>query len=469
MNQKELELIFSDLYCSDDICLINNLENITYATVIAKSLSLADGFMNAGLNAGDKIIVQLNNSPEFIYCYFAALFGGFTIIPLDSALGEKDYDHIINISKPNLIINNSSQLIYINHHKFFFHTKTDSVYAIFFTSGTTGKPKGVCHSIGALLGNAISFNKYVGFDCSVRLMHVMPMSYMAGFLNTILCPFVARGIIVIAPRFNFTNVIDFWKPAIQHNANAVWLSPTMVSLITKMSRDKNDIKFANKIMKYVFVGTAPLSEQIRQQFDEKFGLECLESYGMTEALIISTNTPSEKMKSRSVGKPLPSVKINLEKLIKDTSNGSKIYVKTNHMFKGYLLESQSKSIRGEWLPTGDLGFTDKDDNLFILGREKDLIIHGGTNISPIAVQDSLLEVEDVDEVVVIGSPHDFWGEEVIAFVKMLNGKTMNEQELISHCKKRLNHDALPSKYIEVNKIPRSSTGKPQTYKLLSKL
>jgi acyl-CoA synthetase (AMP-forming)/AMP-acid ligase II len=469
MNQKELEVIFSDLSNLDDFALLNNLEKITFATVIYKSLSLASGFKSAGLKIGEKFIVQLDNSPEFIYCYFAALFGGFTIIPLDSALGEKDYDYIINTSKPKLIINKFSQLNYKYHQEFFFHTKVDSTYAIFFTSGTTGKPKGVCHSIGALLGNAISFNKFVEFDSCVRLMHVMPMGYMAGFLNTVLCPFATGGTIVIAPRFNFSNVMDFWKPAIQQNANAVWLSPTMVSLITKMSRDKNDIKLANKIMKYVFVGTAPLSEQIRQQFYDKFGLECLESYGMTEALIISTNTPSEKKKSGSVGKPLPSVKIYIENLINDNSNGSKMYVKTNHMFKGYLLESQSKSVRGEWLPTGDLGFTDKDDNLFILGREKDLIIHGGTNISPVTVQDCLLEVEDIDEVVVIGSPHDFWGEEVIAFVKMLNGKKMNDQELIIHCKKRLNHDALPSKYIEVNKIPRSSTGKPQKHKLLSKL
>ena len=146
-----------------------------------------------------------------------------------------------------------------------------------------------------------------------------------------------------------------------------------------------------------------------------------------------------------------------------------MYVKTKHMFKGYLFESQSKSVRGEWFPSGDLGFIDDKGNLFITGREIDLIIHGGMNVSPVTVQDCLLEMQHIDEVVVIGRPHDFWGEEIVAFVKMLNGKGMYDEKLLSHCKKRLNPNTIPSQFIEVSEIPRSSTGKLQKHELFSML
>ena len=147
------------------------------------------------------------------------------------------------------------------------------------------------------------------------------------------------------------------------------------------------------------------------------------------------------------------------------SNENKIFIKSSYLLKEYLFENQVISIQNEWFPSGDLGFIDDEDNLFITGREKDLINHGGNNISPVSVQNCLLEVEYIDDVVVIGKPHDFWGEEIVGFVKMLNGKKMNKQELVSHCKKHLHPDAIPSQFIEVKEIPRSSTGKPQKHKL----
>lgn len=469
MKQKELDNFFSDLFYSEKPALLYKSEEITYSSLFAKSLALANGFKNKGLKVGDKITVQLDNSPEFIFCYFAALFGGFIIIPLDSSLGKKDYDYIINITDPKLIIEKKDQLNYINGQDYFFQTNIDSTYAIFFTSGTTGQPKGVCHSVGSLFGNAVAFNKFVGFDSSVRMMHIMPMGYMAGFLNTLLCPIVAGGSVSIAPRFNFSNVFGFWNTAINHNVNSVWFSPTMISLLSRFTRGMNEINWVRENMKYIFVGTAPLLEQIDKQFQERFGLKCLESYGMTEALIISTNIPSGDTEPRSVGKPIHGVELKLEKVNKTNINENKIYVKSNYMFKEYLFENQTIGIKDEWFPSGDLGFIDDKDNLFITGREKDLIIHGGMNVSPVTVQDCLLEMQHIDEVVVIGRPHDFWGEEIVAFVKMLNGKGMYEEKLVSHCKKRLNPDAIPSQFIEVSAIPRSSTGKPQKHKLFSML
>ena len=240
----------------------------------------------------------------------------------------------------------------------------------------------------------------------------------------------------------------------------------MVSLITKLSRDNEKIKWVNENIKNVFVGTAPLSEKIFKLFYNKFGIKCLESYGMTEALIISTNIPG-KVKINSVGKILSGVKIK-EKSFSNNKLEHKIFVQSNYMFKKYFGQSDN-IVKSKWFPTGDLGFIDEHDYFFISGREKDLIIKGGVNISPTNIENCLLEMEEIDEAVVVGKPHEFWGEEVIAFVKLHFSNTCNIDKIINHCESLINPESVPSNIIIVDDIPRSSTGKAQKHKLLEML
>ena len=189
---------------------------------------------------------------------------------------------------------------------------------------------------------------------------------------------------------------------------------------------------------------------------------------MTEALIIATNTLNHN-KYNSVGKILPGVKVKSDRLFNKKSINNKIFIKSNYMCLKYYLKGEELDSSDGWFPTGDLGYLDRDDNLFISGREKDLIIHGGMNISPINVQDCLLEMKEIDDAVVVGKPHEFWGEEVIAFLKLNTAYKFDYNRIISHCKKRLNSDSVPSKLIKVDEIPFTSTGKPQKYKLINEL
>jgi len=460
---------FVKLYNSERPAVFFNNCSISHKNLIAQSLSLAKGLEKKGLNKSDKIVIQLENSVEFIYCYLATLFGGYTIIPLDTSLGKSFYDYIIQITQPKLIINDVNQLCFEKNHDFFFRTNIDSTYAIFFTSGTTGKPKGVCHSIGTLFNNASSFNKFVGFDNNLVMMHVMPMGYMAGFLNTMLCPIASGGSIIIAPKFSFKNVFEFWSPAINNNANSVWLSPTMLSLISKLTRNTEHISWVQQNIKNVFVGTAPLPETIKKQFRDKFSLNCFESYGLTETLIVATNKNSDENKPNSVGEIIPGAEIKLLKIEDYETNNYRIFVKSSYLFQKYFLEKDNNFIENEWFLTGDLGFIDDDKYLYITGREKDLIIHGGMNVSPIIVENVILELPGIDDVIVVGKPHEFWGEEVVAFIKVGNQKNMDKSKLIEHCKSVLSPDAVPSMFIEIDQIPRTSTGKPKKFELLSTL
>lgn len=462
----EINNYFNDLINSNKPAINYNNSILTYKEVLSKSLSLAFGLKNKyGIKEKDRILIQLDNCPEFIYCYLAALFGGYTIVPIDKSIGTKDFNYIINEIKPKLIIQKKKQLIFSDTYEYIFKTNENDIYAIFFTSGTTGLPKGVCHQISSLFSNAFSFNDKVGFNNDINMFHIMPMGYMAGFLNTILCPLACGGSITIGKRFHFSSVIDFWDDAIKYNANAIWLSPTMVSLLTKLSRDKEKIKWVEENIKYVFVGTAPLSEKIFKSFYNKFGVECLESYGMTEALIISTNIPGN-VKINSVGKILSGVKIKEKPFNNKIEN--KLFVKSKFMFKKYFGKNDN-IFESKWFSTGDLGFIDEHDYFFISGREKDLIIRGGINISPTNIENCLLDMEEIDEVVVVGKAHEFWGEEVVAFLKLHKPDTCNIDKIINHCKSLINPESIPSDIIFIDDIPRSSTGKAQKHKLLEML
>jgi acyl-CoA synthetase (AMP-forming)/AMP-acid ligase II len=459
---------------SNETALIIDGSEIKYFELLENSYAIWNEIKNTGLRSGDKIIVSMKNSPEFIYCYFAALIGGVTIVPLDPSMGDENYKYIKSLIKPKLIINDKYRFKYnrksTNYHEspnvITIETTPSDIYAIFFTSGSTGRPKGVCHSLSSLFGNAMAFNKHVGITKRAKMLHVMPMGYMAGFLNTVLVPLMAGGVVVIAPKFSVSNVFNIWNIARDSGANAAWFSPTMLALLLKMSRDQETVQWVADHMEKIFVGTAPLSTALRNSFYDKFAVHCLESYGMTESLIISSEIDSSGSIEPSVGTALPGVQLRLKK---NDINSKQIIVKSAFMFSAYYEGLGNVCYSQQWVSTGDLGLLDKKNGLVVTGRIKDLIIHGGVNVSPTKVQETISEIIGVEEVVVAGKPHEFWGEEVIAFVKMAENKYFDKKNAFEYCREKLNPDAVPSRFVEVNDFPKTVTGKYIKHKLIEYL
>ncbi len=464
----ELELFFESFLLNsgeDKLAIIYNDKEYTYKDILKNSFSIIDYLKKNNLIQGDRLLVSLDNSIEFVFLYFACMFGGFTIIPINKKLPQKDIDYIKDLTNPKMYIQSNFTIEeQSNNQDFKLEYNPGQVFSIFFTSGTTSKPKGVCHSVENMISNCKAFGELTNLDDRVRILHVLPMGYMAGFLNTILLPLLFGGSAVIAPQFNAGNSVLVWEYAIKYDINTVWLTPTMANLLARLNRNEDVPKWTGKNLKNIFVGTAPYPEATKKKFDQTFKVESLESYGMSELLFVSSNIKQNDCPQGSAGKILSGVDVKILQPEKIMSNGNEgeIWIKSKYSFIGYLSDngkSMVNPMENGWLSSGDYGFLDKNNYLFITGRTKDLIIHGGTNVSPKAIENVLLKYPDIFDAAVIGKPHSFWGEEVFAFIILNEENDFDKNALLKYCKENLNEDAVPSSFKVLDSFPRSSTGK----------
>jgi long-chain acyl-CoA synthetase len=214
------------------------------------------------------------------------------------------------------------------------------------------------------------------------------------------------------------------------------------------------------------VGTAPLPLTLKGEFEAAYGTPLQESYGLSETLFVSTNAPGLDYRAGSVGPALPGVAL---KIVGDDGAeaprgmAGEIWVCSPFQMAGYLDFSagQPAPPASEWFASGDIGKLDGDGWLFITDRKKDIIIRGGSNVSPRAVEDVLLAHADVEQAAVVGVPHEFYGEDVVAFVKLKNGRQESDvaPALDALCRGHMGAASVPSRIIALAEFPTGVTGK----------
>lgn len=482
----------------------------SYNEAARMTLELSQLLHSKNIRRQDSVALLLDNSAEFVFLYLACLFSGLIAVPINLSCTDKEKSFILKSTKPRLLVCSPSTWPLIRGRipldntpvlciipKCEEHLRCDApnlfklvgdvertgpfspapiiidpyeVFAINYTSGTTGKPKGICHSAASLLSNASTFNAIMQHDSSCRFLHVMPMSYMAGLLNTLLCPLCAGASMVLCPVFN---PLTFWEPVLKYQPDIFWMSPTMLVSLLKLDRNQQGRAFFRKRVKRFFVGTAPLPKKVQDAFEDTYGVELLESYGLSELLLISSRTPGDSAAKGSVGLALPGINIKildengLELISEQTGE---ILVQTPFKMRGYVEEKAHwrKALPTvNWFPTGDIGYLDKTGHLFITGRKKDLIIKGGINVSPKTVEELLEQHPAVEQAAVVGLPHEFYGEEVVAAISLKSGFALEEalESLRRLCTDQLNPTSHPSKFVQIQHFPRGPTGKIQKSKL----
>ena len=457
-----------------------------------------------GLVEGERVAIILPNCVEFVGFYFACLYLGLVAVPINAQLHEREVNFILRNVGAKLIIcvDETAKLIpldvsakvivislitegspwtfkwalaqeLVEPPKLKFNVT--NILSINFTSGTTGVPKGVVHTAHSLFTAAEAFNLALSFDENSRFYHVFSMSYMAGFLNTLICPYVAGGSVVIGSVFDALSSLTFWSPAIKYEVNTLWLVPTMLSALLRIDRGTEGSVFCRNFIRTACVGTAPLPVPLKRSFESRYGIVLLESYGLSETLFVSTNSAFATRLEGSVGQTLPGVELKFanDDDLKLVEGEGEIYIKTPFQMVGYLNydSGQPEMIpAGSWFASGDVGKI-CNEALMVTGRKKDLIIRGGINVSPRAVEDVLMEHDCVDQVAIVGLPHDFYGEEVVAAIRMTGNSTLAElaPALTQFCKQRLNRQSVPTRFIEVSEFPVSSTGKIQKATLRAQL
>jgi long-chain acyl-CoA synthetase len=465
--QNLIKNVFEEKWDENFIFDSINERTIKYSEFFSEIVTFQKELEKKDLKPGDIICVLLNNSIECVKMYFTALFSNITIIPIDPEKGKMEISQIIDYVKPKLIIydnldyeflvekiqineinketvqQSKNNLIIINN------IDIEKDFLITFTSGSTGNPKGVVHSINNLILSALSFNKKFNFNSKNIFLHNLPMSYMAGILNLIFLPFICQSKIVIDQRFSLRNAMNFWEIPEKYSINTFWFTPTIIGLLLKIDRSNRGIEFTQNKSVIGCVGTSALNFTIKKEFENKFKINLYESYGLSEVLFVSTNSPN--LKNENAGKLLDDVKINFK--------DEEILIKVPWSFKKYQNLEKENYLLNDYFISGDLGEITEKNILKITGRKKDLIIKGGINISPKKLEDFIINECFFNECVIIGFSDIVLGEKTVCFILKNNNLNNLKKELNKKIIEELGKDYHIDEFIELDQIPKTLNGK----------
>jgi long-chain acyl-CoA synthetase len=341
------------------------------------------------------------------------------------------------------------------------HTRNEGIPdVILYTSGTTARPKGVMLNESMFAENTAGLAAPLQFSPEDRAIMALPLFHSFG--NVIALLFLrVGGSLILLPQFHPKSILD---AIARHKATVLPLVPTIYSFLVQV---QHRTPYDTTSLKYCISGGAALPHALLHQVEETFGVTVLEGYGLTETSpVISVNTMAEGSVVGSVGPVLDNLEV---KIVDEAGNAvpqgevGEIIVKGPTIMPGYWqLPEETAAVLSDdgWLRTGDLGHIDEKGRLYIsAGRKKDLIIRAGENVSPLAIENALMNHPAVAESAAIGIPHDRLGEQVIACVVPREGESLEAQTLRDYCRQSLPAFMVPDRFDLCESLPKNPIGK----------
>jgi long-chain acyl-CoA synthetase len=494
---------------ADQVFLVDAVTSreITYGEFHRRACALAAELRRRGVRKGDRVGVMVPNCCELAVLYFACIYLGAVIVPINPALSKGDVQFILASCRPALLVasatcaggikgfhanvlvlataqeavadSNDSGPIAIDtlaDPSEFVPLETaagEDLVVIMYTSGTSARPKGLAHRVGRMFRNAAAFAKAQGIDQGSRFYLTLSMAYMGGFYNLLVLPFLCGASVVIDHVFDARSSLNFWDKARNNQANALWMAPTVLSILLRMDRGRTGEEFCRNSVRHAFVGFAPLPLKVKDEFEARYGVRLVENYGLSETLFVTARSQSGFSQGSLagpgyVGEALPEVSLRIvsdEAELVAAGEDGEVQILTPDLMAGYLdaegtlLEMDAST----WFPTGDVGRLDDRGALCITGRKKDVIIKGGVNISPAAIEEALMQVNGVADVAVVSMPHELYGEDVVAVLKLDAGRELESilEMVIAHAKGHLAQHQQPARYIAIDELPKTANGKVQ--------
>ncbi|MBI5149527.1 MAG: AMP-binding protein [Candidatus Omnitrophica bacterium] len=477
----------------DKPAIIFKGEAISFARLRETSLRLANALLANGAQKGDKIAIYLPNCPEYVYSYLACFHLGCVGVPLDFMLKTDELISCLQHSEARILI--ASQQNDVSFEQIQKAVPTlkkiilcrgeaasgnivryeDAMAAptsglpevkindsdpalIMYTSGTTGKPKGILLNYKHLDGSPEAMKHFVDLtDKDVKLAAI-PLSHIGGFIYIQNC--VHFGITVaLMERFN---PYEFLENIAKYRVTCFHIVPAMyMAILTLKQIDKFDLSS----LRWVVVFGAPSSPEIMERFHQYCpNAKLLNGWGMTETCPPNTVTPLNSANIASVGKPAPNCEIKiLDENDRELPGGEigEIAIRGWVVMEGYYKDPEGTAAvkQNGWLYTGDLGRFDKEGFLYIVGRKKEMIKVAGQIVYAPEVEAALQKHESVSETAVIGVPDSLRGETVKAFVVLRNGANVTSEDLRYFAKEHLAHFKVPQSVEIRSVLPKNRTGK----------
>jgi malonyl-CoA/methylmalonyl-CoA synthetase len=465
----------------------------SYGELEAASARLAHGLEAAGARPGDRIMVQVEKTPEAVFLYLACLRAGLVYLPLNSGYRQSEVEYFLADAEPRVVVSDpasplaglpalaesgvrwfsldqhgrGSLIDWAATRPAAFDTMPrddDDLAAILYTSGTTGKPKGAMTSHRNLSSSALALHRIWGFRPDDRLLHALPIFYGHGLFIAINTTLLNGTAMIFLPRFEAGEVIRLLP-----RATVMMGVPTFyVRLLAAAGFDRDLCRH----MRLFTSGSAPLSGETFDSFRALTGHVILERYGLTETNMLTSNPLDGPRRGGSVGLPLPGVEVRIVGPAGESLPAGavgEIEVRGPNVFRGYWRNPEKT--RGEFradgfFRTGDVGRFDADGYLSIVGRSKDLIISGGLNVYPKEVESVIDEIPGIGESAVVGVEHPDFGEAVVAVVTCrADADPASDVAVIAHARERLAAFKVPKAVFVVDQLPRNVMGKVEKNKL----
>lgn len=479
----------------DHEALVFHDQRIPYATLNYWVNRFANGLKKLGLAPGERVLIALENCPEFVVSFYSVMSARGVAVPIDPLYTIHEVAVIARDASPALVICNSANISIFTElarklpiPRGFIVTdaaktipnaysyeellvsspaddparprERDDVAEILYTPGNTGKPKGVMLTYGNLYSNAFTFARLCGFTPQDRTLLVAPAYHSAAQTCVLHASLVAGATVVIHEKWPGARAV---LQTIQDEKITFFFGPpTMYVLLLEEPQAEN---FDLSSWKIAFCGGAHLPVQVFHAFEKKFGLQITEGYGLTETSpVVCCNPVVGVKKPGSVGPPIPGVEVKIvdyEDQPLPAGQVGEIVVRGPNVMKGYFNQEEEtqKVLRNGWLHTGDLGYMDEDGYVFIVGRKKNVIIRGGLNIDPREVEEVLYQHPQVFDAVVVGVPDPVMGEEVTALVMPRGHERLDPAELQAFCAQRLAPYKVPRKIQCIEGLPKTTSGK----------
>lgn len=473
----------------DKACLLVGGRTVRYREVDAESARVAAGLLSLGLERGDTVAVQLPNSADFVFAYFAIMRAGLVMVPMNPLLREQEIGHLLADSGARAVLTGSPhpeevaaaagavpvfvaegvalpdgcrplrELYADEPFRDVVPTSSEDTAVLLYTSGTTGRPKGAELTHLQLVFNAISSGALFGFGPDDVSLAVVPFFHVYGLsLIGVAVRYVST--ITVMERFEAQAALEVME---RDRVSIMFGVPTMYHALLQQDTSERDLS----AFRLAVSGGAAIPGEILRTVEERFGVLLLEGYGLSESCATATfNRSAEDRRFLSIGKPIWGVDVVVvdedgRRLPPGPDHVGELVVRGHNVMKGYRNnpEATAEALRDGWLHTGDLGYEDEDGYLFVVDRLKDLVIRGGYNVYPREIEEVLYTHPAISEAAVIGRPDDRLGEEVVAVVVLRPGRETTEAEVVAFCKERLAAYKYPREVRIVADLPKGSTGK----------
>ena len=447
----------------------------------AGARAVAAALTARGVAKGESVAILQPNGREGVLVFFGAVYGGFRATMINLAAGQDAIGYALDHCGARVALVHDSvadvfaaarpeglQRVTQIEGAAPLHDITPQDHALLmYTSGTTGRPKGVVHTHASLLAGGWTTAIAHALTSQDRALCVLPICHINGLCVTMMGPLVSGGSVAMCPKFSAR---QFWDQVDQMQANWFSVVPTIISHL--LHGDANPTADTKARLRFGRSASSALAPDVQTAFEARFGVPIIETMGLTEtaAQILSNPLPPAVRKIGSPGLAFGNEVAVLGSDMRPCAVGEEgeIAVRGPNVMLEYLHnpDATAATFSEGWLRTGDLGRKDVDGYLFVTGRLKELIIKGGENIAPREIDEALYAHADVIEAAAFARPCKTYGERVEAAVRVRAGSTLSNEVLIALCVEKLGKFKAPDRVHFLPELPKGPSGKIQRLKLL---